>query len=66
MTGIVRHPCGPRVYVGGLRIHHGLAGCGLAAVGIARRYALLSAVGIALVLHDRADFPWRDCDNHPG
>jgi hypothetical protein len=36
-----------RVYVFGARIHHG-------AVGI-----LLTAIGCALVFHDRADWPFR-------
>jgi hypothetical protein len=35
-----------RLYVFGARIHHG-------AVGIA-----LSAIGLALVIHDRADWPF--------
>jgi hypothetical protein len=36
-----------RLYVFGARIHHG-------AVGLA-----LSAIGLALVIHDRADWPFR-------
>lgn len=38
---------GPRVYVRGRRIHHGLAG------------AVLVVVGAVLCLHDRRDWPWR-------
>lgn len=64
MTGVVRHPDGPRVYVAGVRIHHGSAGCALALAALARRDLLLAAAGIALVADDLADFPWRDCDNH--
>jgi hypothetical protein len=36
-----------RLYVFGARIHHG-------AVGL-----VLSAIGVALVIHDRADWPFR-------
>lgn len=36
-----------RVHVLGYRLHHGLVG------------ALAVAVGAVLVVHDRADFPWR-------
>lgn len=36
-----------RVHVLGFRLHHGLVG------------ALAVVVGAALVVHDRADFPWR-------
>lgn len=35
-----------RLYVRRRRIHHGLAG------------AVLAACGLALMLHDRRDFPW--------
>lgn len=65
MTGIVRHPRGPRVYVVGLRIHHGSAGCALALVGVARHQLWLAAIAAAMILHDAGDFPWRDSDNHP-
>lgn len=37
---------GRRVHIIGRRVHHGLAGL------------LLAAVGLALMLHDRHDFPW--------
>jgi len=36
-----------RVYIHGRRIHHGLAG------------ALLTALGAVLMLDDARDFPWR-------
>lgn len=35
-----------RVWICGLRVHHGLVGLGAA------------AVGAVLMLHDRKDFPW--------
>jgi hypothetical protein len=43
-----------RVYVFGARIHHG-------AVGLA-----LSVIGLALVIHDRADWPFRFRDQRRG
>lgn len=64
MTGVVRHPNGPRLYVAGLRVHHGTAGCALALVGLTRRNLVLTAIAAAMVVDDLADFPWRDCDNH--
>ena len=63
-TGVLRHPCGPRVYVGGLRVHHGSAGCALALIGLACREPLLAAAGLAMAIDDLSDFPWRDRDNH--
>jgi hypothetical protein len=36
----------PHTYVYGFRIHHGLLGC------------ILAAIGAALAAHDRGDFPW--------
>lgn len=67
MTGVVRHPHGPRVYVGGVRLHHGSAGCALGVAALASRRRWLGLVALALVAHDVRDFPWRDSDNHtPG
>jgi hypothetical protein len=37
---------GPRLYLVGVRVHHGLTGC------------FMAAVGLALVWHDRRDFPF--------
>lgn len=64
MTGVVRHPCGPRLYLVGRRVHHGTVGCLLLAAATAMRRPWLAAVGAAVVAHDAADFPWRDADNH--
>lgn len=36
-----------RCYVLGYRLHHGLTGL------------ILAALGVALTYHDRRDFPWR-------
>lgn len=41
-----RHPNGPRLYIHGLRIHHGLTG------------TILTLLGIALIVDDRKDFPF--------
>lgn len=64
MTGIGRHPWGPRVYVAGLRVHHGSTGVALAVAGLARRDRRLVVIAAALICHDAHDFPWRDSDNH--
>jgi hypothetical protein len=64
MTGFMSHPSGPRLYVRGVRVHHGSAGCALALAGVARREPLVALAGLAMVIDDLADFPWRDCDNH--
>jgi hypothetical protein len=64
VTGVVRHPRGPRVYVAGRRLHHGATGCGLAIAGATTHRRLVAALGLALVVHDVRDFPWRDRDNH--
>jgi hypothetical protein len=64
VSGIVRHPWGPRVYLLGRRVHHGSAGCVIGALGLAFGDPLLSLAGIGMVAHDIRDFPWRDGDNH--
>lgn len=56
---IERHANGPRVYLLGLRVHHGLTGCVLIIIGAARHERRLIELGAALVLHDAPDFPWR-------
>lgn len=66
LVEIRRHPHGPRLYVVGLRVHHGLTGCGLAAAGAiaaaARMHVLVVATvtiaGLAMALEDLHDFPW--------
>lgn len=45
--GLVRVTSDRKLYAFGLRLHHGLTG------------AVLTALGIALVAHDARDFPWR-------
>jgi hypothetical protein len=65
MTGVVRHPHGPRVYLAGRRIHHGSVGLALAAAAVAVHRPRVALIGLALVAHDARDFPFRDRDNHP-
>lgn len=50
---------GPRLYVHGLRVHHGLTGSALVAVGLLTHERALVGCGLALVAHDAHDFPWR-------
>jgi hypothetical protein len=64
VTGVVRHPCGPRLYVAGVRIHHGSAAAAVAIAALAARRPLIVAAALVAVAHDARDFPWRDCDNH--
>lgn len=64
MTGVLRHPSGPRVYLAGRRVHHGSSGIAVLVVGLACGSPTAVAAGIAAVIHDRKDFPFRDCDNH--
>lgn len=64
MIRLIRHERGPRVYILGRRVHHGSVGCGLLAVGCFARLRSLRVIAFAMILHDGADFPFRDCDNH--
>lgn len=55
IVAVRRYPQGPRVWVGGQRLHHGATGC-LMLLGLCRRRTRAAAlVGAALALHD-----WRD------
>ena len=59
-----RHPAGPRVYLAGVRVHHGTAGlAAIVSYPVHRRRSVLAA-GLAALAHDFQDFPFRDCDNH--
>jgi hypothetical protein len=59
-----RHPCGPRVYAAGFRVHHGTTGlAAIVSYPIHRRRAILLG-GLLALAHDFRDFPFRDCDNH--
>jgi hypothetical protein len=64
LVELVHHPDGPRLYVGGLRVHHGLTGSLLfLGTSCLRRHANLRALTAiaagSLILDDAHDFPWR-------
>lgn len=63
MVRIVRQPgCGPRNYVLGHRLHHGMIGAGVVAAGVVLHNPLVVAAGVTLMVHDWHDFPWlTDC-----
>jgi hypothetical protein len=65
LVRIDRYPTGPRLYVGGLRIHHGLSGELLTVDALRRRgrVALFeAAVGLLLCATDWHDFPFSPID----
>lgn len=61
---VERHPNGPRLYVGGVRIHHGSAGIGAGVALLALRRPWIAAAALIVAAHDWRDFPFRDSDNH--
>lgn len=61
MIRVEQHPTGPRVYVAGRRLHHGMTALITLAVAKNRKVRL---VAYAALLHDIRDFPFRDIDNH--
>jgi hypothetical protein len=66
---VIRHEAGPRVYVRGLRVHHGLTGAvmlGCAVLARAAARPLVCTIAVSLMLHDVHDFPWslRDRATH--
>ena len=56
---IEHHPNGPRLYVHGLRLHHGLTGSVLLLAGVAGHLRTVTLAGALLVADDLHDFPWR-------
>lgn len=64
MIRMVKHDCGPRVYVFNRRCHHGSVGCGILALGILSRSRTLRLIAMAMIMHDHRDFPWTDERNH--
>lgn len=49
---------GPRVWILGARVHHGLVGALALGAGVVFRRGSLIALGALAVLHDAHDFPW--------
>lgn len=67
VVSVRRHPNGPRVYLLGRRIHHGLTGAVLAVASVllprrARHRGVLVILGAVLVIDDAHDFPWHTQD----
>lgn len=62
LVRVHRHAYGPRVYVIGVRVHHGPAA--LAAAYILRHHRRARLIALAIAAHDARDFPFRDSDNH--
>jgi hypothetical protein len=46
---------GPRLYVGGLRVHHGASGSLLAAAALLGKRKRTALLGLALCIHDLHD-----------
>lgn len=49
---------GPRVWILGVRVHHGLVGVLALTAGVVLRRGSLAALGALAVWHDAPDFPW--------
>jgi hypothetical protein len=65
MVRIDKHENGPRVYLAGKRLHHGTVGLGLTVTALKiKKLRPLALVGLAMIYHDRHDFPWTDKNNH--
>jgi hypothetical protein len=64
MVRIVNNPHGPRLYVFGLRLHHGVYGSMLAAVAYAARRRRVAACFAIYAATDWRDFPFTDKCNH--
>jgi hypothetical protein len=61
---IVRHPHGPRLYIAGRRLHHGVAGLAVAAICTLFGHRRLALASAAYGATDWRDFPFRDSNNH--
>lgn len=47
-----------KLYVAGIRIHHGLFGEVLTVAGVVLQRPVVALAGLALITHDRHDFPF--------
>lgn len=57
MIRVIGHANGPRLYVLGLRVHHGLTGLLVALTGLLRGNRAVVVAGLAMMGHDAHD--WR-------
>lgn len=64
MLRVVRHPQGPRVYVVGLRLHHGVGGSAAAALALRVGRRDIALIFALWALTDWRDFPFTDRCNH--
>jgi hypothetical protein len=64
MLRIVHHPHGPRLYICGLRCHHGISGSMLALAAFAAHQRRVAAVCVIWAASDWRDFPFTDKCNH--
>lgn len=53
---IQRHPNGPRVFLAGYRLHHGVTGLAICGLCLAARRRRAALAALALVLHDAHDW----------
>ena len=56
---------GPRLYIKGLRLHHGLVCAVGATVGVVCKQRALTLVALAGVVDDLKDWPWPLHDREP-
>lgn len=59
MLRIEHHPNGPRVYVLGLRLHHGLTAAVVVVGALATHHHAIAALAGVAMIEDLHDFPWR-------
>lgn len=58
LISVAYRPGSCRLYVAGLRCHHGLSGLAIALIGVLTRNRALFLVGCLAVAHDWKDYPW--------
>lgn len=64
MVMVQPHENGPRVYIFGYRLHHGTSGIIGSIICLKYRRYKLAAIFLAMLIHDRKDFPFTDNCNH--